>query len=219
MWPDNLGIDVSRESVERLEVYHALLLKWQKAINLVSPKTIDEAWVRHFADSAQIEKFVPRETDGKKRVLADLGCGGGFPGLVLAMMRPDLEYHLIESDERKCQFMRTVSRETKPCDSKRTESNVDIVVHNQRIEDALEGITPDIVTARALADLSALLTFIQPWCAQNPDLECLFLKGGNVGAELESARKYFDFDCEQHSSLTDPQGRILHLKNIKNMLV
>lgn len=210
MWPDHLDINVSRESVDRLEIYHTQLLKWQRAINIVSPKTIDDAWVRHLADSAQIEQFVPRETSGEKIVLADLGCGGGFPGLVLAMMRPDIEYHLIESDERKCQFMRTVSRETKL-----PESNVDITVHNQRIEDAIEGISPNIVTARALADLKSLLDYVVPWFLVEPDLECIFLKGANAGAEIEKARQLYSFDCEQHPSLTNADARILHLKNIR----
>ena len=210
MWPDHLDINVSRESVERLEQYHALLLKWQKAINLVSPNTIDDAWVRHFADSAQIERYVPRET----KVLADLGCGGGFPGLVLAMMRPEISYHFVESDDRKCQFMRTVSRETKLCDSKRAESNVDITVHNLRIENAIAVIKPDIITARALASLSVLLDCVWPWARENKKLECLFLKGANVGAEIDEAYQSYNFDCEQYPSLTDSAGRILRIKNI-----
>lgn len=211
MWPDCLDINVSRESAHRLEQYHALLLKWQKAINLVSPNTVDEAWVRHFADSVQIERYVPRET----KVLADLGCGGGFPGLVLAMVRPDISYHFVESDDRKCQFMRTVSRETKLCDSKRAESNVDITVHNMRIEDAIAVVKPDIVTARALTSLPALLDYVWPWAIDNEKLECLFMKGAHVGAEIDEACNLYSFDCEQYPSLTDSAARILHIKNIQ----
>lgn len=204
MWPDNLNIDVSRETREKLETYHALLLKWQKAINLVSSKTVDEAWIRHFADSAQIERHIPFDVSRESRTLVDLGSGAGFPGLVLAIMRPDLKVRLIESDERKCQFLRTVSRET----------NVDVVVHNSRIEDVQNDICPDIIMARALADLKTLLGYIEPWVLASPKLECLFLKGARADEELDCAREAFFFDCEQFPSVSDPQARILHLRNI-----
>jgi len=86
--------DLSSDIRERLEAYHALLLKWNPVINLVSKNTIADAWQRHFVDSIQIEQYVPE----KAKVYADLGCGGGFPGLVVAIMRPDLDVHLIESE-------------------------------------------------------------------------------------------------------------------------
>jgi 16S rRNA (guanine527-N7)-methyltransferase len=200
MWPESLDIDVSRESIEKLEIYHALLLKWQKAINLVSPKSIDEAWVRHFADSAQIERYVPRGV----KVVADLGSGAGFAGMVLAIMRPELHVHFIESDERKCQFLRTVSRETK----------TPVTVHIQRIEAPIEGFVPDFVTARALADLPTLLGFVADWAALNPALECAFLKGARADDEVADARANFTFDVESHQSLTDPFARILSIKNV-----
>ncbi len=204
MWPKDLNIDVSRETHEKLELYHALLLKWQKAINLVSSKTIDEAWVRHFADSVQIDRHMPFDVSRESRIVFDLGSGAGFPGLVLAILRPDLKVRLIESDERKCQFLKTVSRET----------NVDVTVHNSRIEDVQNDICPDLITARALADLKTLLEYIEPWALASPNLQCLFLKGAKVEEELEGARKYFLFDCEQFPSVTDRQARILHLRNI-----
>ena len=100
--------DVTDDVFAQIELYQTLLVKWNKAINLVSPKTINESWHRHVIDSAQMVRFVPDQT----KIYADLGCGGGFPGLVVALMRPDIETHLVESDERKGQFMRTVVRET-----------------------------------------------------------------------------------------------------------
>ena len=148
MWPESLGLDVPRESIEKLDTYHALLLKWQKAINLISPKTIDDAWVRHFADSAQLSGYIP---EGAKTIM-DWGSGAGFPAMVLAMLRPSLDVHAVESDERKCQFMRTVSRET----------SVPIRIHTQRIEALeLDSVNPDIITARALASVSVLLDYVR----------------------------------------------------------
>ncbi|MEM7650507.1 MAG: 16S rRNA (guanine(527)-N(7))-methyltransferase RsmG [Pseudomonadota bacterium] len=200
MWPNSLNIEVSRETGEKLKIYHALLLKWQKAINLVSRKTIDEAWIRHFADSAQIEAHVSRESG----VVVDMGSGAGFPGMVLAIMKPELKVHMIESDERKCEFLRTVSRET----------NVDVSVHASRIEEGYNLIKPDIVIARALSDLSSLLEYVMPWAEVNPDLECVFLKGAQAKQEIEAAKELYDFTVNTNPSKTDSEGCILKIKNI-----
>src|SRR5262245_1521225 len=98
--------NVSRETFQRLEVYAELLKKWQRAINLLSPGTLENIWDRHFADSIQITNLIPM---GMKKVV-DLGSGAGFPAMVLSIARPDLDIHLIESDSRKCEFLKNVSR-------------------------------------------------------------------------------------------------------------
>ena len=145
-------IDLTLEQKEQLEAYHKLLFKWQKAINLISPKTLQDSWSRHFLDSAQIYKFIPESA----KTYADLGCGGGFPGLVIAILKPELQTTLVESDERKGQFMRTVIREAGISNAK---------VVTERIEHYVEGTetTPDLVSARALASLDKLCKFVLPW--------------------------------------------------------
>ena len=204
MRPEDLLHNVSRESIEKLEIYHKLLIKWQKAINLVSPKTLDEAWGRHFLDSVQIARYISPSV----KVVADIGSGGGFPGLVLAILRPDLRVHLIESDGRKCQFLKAVSRET--------ETNVD--VRATRIEYMDENFTPDCVTARALADLPTLLSFCMPWAERNPDLEAVLMKGAKTQEEVSTAQALYDFEHEVHASSTDPQGRVLHIHKMSPKL-
>lgn len=191
---------VSRESFEKLKAYHALLLKWQKAINLISPKTIQDSWQRHFIDSAQLAEYIPDSV----KTIADLGSGAGFPGLVLAIMRPDLGVHLVESDERKAQFLRTVSRETQ----------APVMVHNERIE-KIESLKPGLVTARALADLGALFEYCEDWAMQNPDLKMLFLKGRNYAEEVAAAREIYDFDIAEHESQTSGESRILFISGLK----
>ena len=124
-----------------LKHYYGLLLKWQKTINLVSPSTLDDAWNRHFEDSIQVVSYIPENM----KILCDIGSGAGFPGLVIAIERPDIQVHLVESDSRKCAFMRTVSRETNL-------SNV--TIHNDRIENVIGDIDADYVSARALASLN-----------------------------------------------------------------
>ena len=204
MSPEDVLHNVSRESIEKLKVYQRLLVKWQKAINLVSPKTIDDAWERHFLDSAQISRLVGPHI----KTVADIGSGGGFPGLVLAILRPELEMHLIESDQRKCQFLRAVSRET---DAK-------ISVRSTRIEDLEDDFTPDCVTARALADLPKLLSFCEPWVQRNPKLEAVLMKGAKTEQEVAAAHEIYDFQCDIHDSLTDPQGRLLYIHTLSPKL-
>jgi 16S rRNA (guanine527-N7)-methyltransferase len=194
-------IPLPNEIFGQIETYHDLLVKWQKAINLVSPKTIPESWHRHFLDSAQIAKFVP-----DTGVLADIGSGAGFPGLVVAMMKPQLQVHMIESDERKGQFMRTVSRET---------GLKTVTIHTNRIEISHSLVQPDIVTARALKSLPELLDFVWPWAEANPKLLCCFLKGRGAEDEIETARKRYMFEIEKHQSITEQDAAIVIVKGIR----
>lgn len=194
--------NVSRETLGKIATYHALLLKWNKAINLVSPKTLPEAWERHFIDSAQVAAFIP---EGVK-VYADLGCGGGFPGLVIAMMRPEIEVHLVESDERKCQFMRNVSRET---------SLGNVTIHTKRIENAIDDIAPDFITARALASLKALFDYIYPWIDQNPKIQMAFMKGQKAEEEIAEAQGVYNFNVQLHESITDAQASVLTIQDLR----
>ncbi len=194
--------DVSRESFGNLEIYHALLLKWQKTINLVSPKTLPEVWDRHFVDSAQIVKHIPA---GVTRVV-DLGSGGGFPSLVLAILRPDLEVHAIESDERKAQFLRRVSRET----------SAGLQVHNARVEAVIGDLAPDLVTARAFASLSDILGYCAPLFHVNHcDVPLLLMKGRGVVEEITAAQENYDFDAQTFPSITDPEASLLYIKAVQ----
>lgn len=199
MLPDALYDSVSRETQDKLDVYHGLLLKWQKAINLVSPSTLSAAKQRHFLDSLQILPLISDDT----KVLYDIGSGAGFPGLVVAVSRSDIDIHLIESDERKGQFLRTVSRETE----------TPITVHTERIEQT-DLPAPDVVTARALADLSLLFGFCEGWTLKNSALEMVFMKGRSFEAEIDAARAIYDFDVERQPSITGEGAVILKVTNL-----
>jgi 16S rRNA (guanine527-N7)-methyltransferase len=190
--------NVSRETQTKFDHYALLLRKWQRAINLVSKSTLDDIENRHIADSQQLAIYI----DKQARVY-DLGSGAGFPGLVLAMLRPDLDVHLIESDQRKCQFLRTVSRET----------NTDICIHNKRIE-ALDLPAPDIVTARAFASLSEILAYVRDWARASPGLKLVLLKGAYVAEEIEAAKDIYNFMAELTPSQTG-DGYIVAIRDIK----
>ncbi|MBI1260255.1 MAG: 16S rRNA (guanine(527)-N(7))-methyltransferase RsmG [Rhizobiales bacterium] len=195
--------DVSRETMAALETYESLLLKWQKSINLVSNASLDSLWTRHMLDSAQLAALAPADT----RRWLDLGSGGGFPGLVVAIMwreRPDFHLHLVESDQRKAIFMREVVRQTAAPAS----------VHVCRIEDFdwPEPQKPRIVSARALAPLDRLLGWAAPFF--DPETIGLFLKGQGLSDELTLARKDWIFNQEITSSQSDPSGTILTIRGL-----
>lgn len=200
MLPDDISVrfNVSCETIEKLKIYEALLRKWQRAINLVASSTIDQAWERHFADSLQLMAFMPTQA-----CVADLGAGAGFPGLVLAIARPDLEMHLIESDTRKAEFLKNVSRETA----------TPVTVHNARAESVLPRIEPQIITARAFAALKDILTLCAPILNHAPQF--VLLKGSTAAQEITQASETHGFLTTCHPSLTDPKAQILHLHNAR----
>lgn len=187
---------VSRETLDRLAAYEALLRKWNPAINLVARSTLDDVWERHFADSAQLFALLPAGT----QVLVDLGSGAGFPGLVLAILGVP-EVHLIESDGRKAAFLREVARVT----------GAPATVHAQRAEQA-DAPPADAVSARALADLSALLPLAVRFL--KPGGVCLFPKGRTAADELTRARDSWTMRTEEFPSRTDPSGTLLRLSEI-----
>lgn len=188
---------VSHETLARLQAYHDLLLRWQAKINLIGPATAPMAWRRHFLDSAQLAPLLPADT----RRIADLGSGAGFPGLVLAIIT-GVESHLIESDARKCAFLREAARITA----------APATVHMQRIE-AVKGLTVDVVTARALAPVVDLLRWGAPLL--RPGGSFLLLKGRNVDVELTEATKYWIMAAQHWPSRSDDEGRLLHLSDVR----
>lgn len=198
------SLHVNAAAIDKLKTYVQLLAKWQKAVNLVSGKTLPEAWDRHFVDSAQLLPLIP---DGVRDIV-DIGSGAGFPGLVLAVLRPDIQVSLVESDEKKCQFLKAVSRET----------FLSVRVYSERIENVVDDLAPDLVSARALASLEKLFDFVLPWVEKNPDLVMLFLKGEQAADEVEQAQKRFEFDVERFASETSAQGCILRIRNLRARL-
>lgn len=196
-----LGLaDVSRETLERLDIYARLLEKWNPRINLVAKSTIPDLHERHFRDSAQLWKLV------KARGLwADLGSGGGFPGMVIAILAADGTSHtsvcLVESDRRKAEFLRTVARET----------GVTVDIRAERIE-RLDPLGAAVLSARALADLTSLLDFATRHL--QPDGTALFPKGVTWEKEVSAAREQWNFDLEVIRSELDPASVILKIKSI-----
>jgi 16S rRNA (guanine527-N7)-methyltransferase len=194
-----LGVNVSRETMARLEAYAALLVKWQAKINLVGPATLPDLWRRHFLDSAQLLPLLS-ETPGR---LVDLGSGAGFPGLVLGAMT-GWRVDLIDSDQRKCAFLRQVALEAGILDR--------VAIHAQRFE-AVKPFAADVVTARACAPLDDLLGYAVPFIGESG--RCLFLKGKGVEEELTAAQAHWTMRLERRESMSDPAGTVLVIDQLQ----
>lgn len=196
--------NVSRETAERLDVYSALLHKWNPRINLVSRASLDQHGTRHFADSAQLYDLAEHPVGH----WADLGSGGGFPGLVIAILAAEagtpLRVTLVESDLRKATFLATVIRETG--------------VRAEVLTDRIEEIAPlraDIVSARALADLTTLLGFAARHLADGGS--ALFPKGQSWQEELRQAQSAWQFTARIATSKTDTGSVILNVRGISRV--
>lgn len=215
------AFNVSRETIERLAAYERLLHQWQKAVNLVAPSTLGDVWHRHFADSAQLLPLAPQA-----RTWVDLGSGAGFPGLVIAILLADrravapsphpsrgqgtARITLIESNARKCAFLREIVRETG------IGACVSVDILSIRIETAATQVSlqgPDVVSARALAPLGKLIDLAAPLFASST--VGLFLKGRDAAAELKAAEEAWKFKVELVQSCTERDGRIVVVRGLE----
>lgn len=192
-------LNVSRETFSKLEAFADLVRKWNPKINLVSKNSLDDLWQRHILDSVQV--FELAEGEGH---WVDLGSGGGFPGIVVAILNQEaqtFQVTMVESDHRKCAFLRTAIREL----------SLTALVKTERIEQ-LDGLEADILSARALADLTQLLDFTE--LHLNPDGIVLFPKGQNWQSEDSDAKKVWTYALEAIESKTNPAAAILKIKDI-----
>jgi 16S rRNA (guanine527-N7)-methyltransferase len=194
---------VSRETVERLDRFAALLLERQQQINLIAPSTAPVVWTRHIADSLQLPALAP-----DARVWADFGSGAGFPGLVIACAladTPGAKIHLVESSTKKAAFLREAAEAT----------GAPALVHAQRVADFVKAAPPGIqaLTARAFAPLADLCTAAYPLLIRGA--VGVFPKGQGVAAELTEAAKCWKIQATLAASRTDPQARIVVVRGLE----
>jgi 16S rRNA (guanine527-N7)-methyltransferase len=192
---------VSRETFDRLARFEGLFLKWNRRINLAAPSTLGNVWQRHILDSAQLMPLAPVASHW-----LDLGAGGGFPGLVVALLLKERggSIDLVESNRKKASFLQAVIGEF----------GLPARVIARRIEES-PGLTAsaDVVTARALAPLPALLDLAAPWLTAGS--RGLFHKGRDYRAEVEESTHRWAFDLVEHRSRVDPQSVILEISGLR----
>lgn len=195
---------ITAACLDRLSLFESLVRKWNPSINVVGRSTVENLWVRHILDSAQLFQAACRDD----RMWLDIGSGGGFPGLVVAVLAeeflPDLTVHLVESDKRKAVFLSEAARQMR----------ARVCVHTCRSED-LPPQGADIVSARALAPLVDLCAHAQRHL--KPGGRCAFLKGAAGEAEIENARKSWDFGVDRIPSKTETTASVLFLRDLKRV--
>jgi 16S rRNA (guanine527-N7)-methyltransferase len=178
-----------------LEAYRVLLLEWNSRMNLIGPATEATFWSRHAWDSAQLLELAPEAL-----TWADLGAGAGLPGVILAAFgkgRAGFHIHLVESMGKRCRFLNLVVETLA----------LPATVHQARAEDLR--LPVEIVTARACAPLSRLLSYARPYLRDGA--VGLFLKGQDVVSDMDDATKSWDFDAEVIPSRSDARGRIVRI--------
>ena len=194
-------VPVSRETAARLDRYAALLLDWYSRFNLIAASTVSRVWTRHIADSLQLVGLVP-----SARKWADLGSGAGLPGVPIACAladQPGAEIHLIESNNKKCAFLREAVRVT----------GAPAIVHPDRVADFSKRYRGEleVITARALAPLPELLSIAYPLLKRGS--QGLFPKGQDVEAELTQAAKCWSIQASLVPSRTDPKSRVVVIRH------
>ncbi len=192
-------IPFAPESLRRLDIYVDLLARWRRVTNLISEHTFNHVWTRHIADSAQLLAYAPRA----ERWI-DLGSGAGFPGMVIAMQlieNPNVRVHCIESDQRKCAFLREVARAT----------GAPVTVHPVRREEiaADSSMAVDVVTARALAPLPRLVELAKVWLERGA--VGLFPRGRTSEAQMNAFSPHTRYQVETFPSKLDAEARIVRI--------
>lgn len=200
--PADFSVSVSRETRRRLEDYASLYERWSSRINLTASSTQKDFWRRHVADSAQLVDLAP-----DARHWIDLGSGGGFPGMVIAILlqdTPGARVELVESNRKKTAFLQAV----------KAQCAASAVIHAERIEDITVRIgTPEIVTARALAPLPKLLDMTAIWLQSGA--RALFHKGRGYAGEIEESHAKWTYDLVIHESRIDAESVILDITNLR----
>ena len=198
-----INLDVSRETIDNLNVYVDILRKWNTTINLVSKGSITDVWKRHILDSAQLFKFVTHDMEK----WLDIGSGAGFPGLVIAILAKgrftNLQVTLIESDKRKCVFLNEVVREL----------DLNVKTLSKRIEDCPPH-DADVISARALTQLENLLSYFTFHGRYN--CKGLFLKGKKIKSDIESVKNIDMFKIKLSPSEVDRTGYIIEVGKKEN---
>lgn len=198
--PTAEDLNVSRETFERLKTFEATILKWNPRINLISRNSVRDLWTRHIIDSLQVFRSIDPKPNW-----VDIGSGGGFPGVIVAIAAheeaPETHVTMVESDQRKSAFLRSAAREC----------GISCTVIAKRIE-KVTPMAADILSARALADLSDLFEFSERHLS--PTGTAIFPKGETWKKEVEAARQRWNFDLNALTSFTNTDAAILKIRSI-----
>ena len=190
--------NVSYETITKLNKYLILLKNSQLKFNLVSNKSLEDIWNRHFLDSFQIIKFI-----GNNKRMLDFGSGAGFPGMVCGICSTNYVY-LIDSNKKKVSFLKQIKKKL---------NLKNVFVYHTRIENFRTKKKFDVICSRAVSSLENLLSYTIDF--SNLNTRFIFLKGKKVDKEIIFSKKKWSYNLKCETSITNKEGKILIIKNLK----
>ena len=174
---EELGIKLSKEQAEMFFDYMNLLLEWNEKINLTAITEEKEVIVKHFVDSLTIAKYIPEGAS-----LVDVGTGAGFPGIPLKIIRDDLKITLLDSLQKRINFLDVVIKELNLENIETIHARVEEFGKNSKYRESFE-----VATSRAVANLSTLTEYLLPLVKVGGIAVCM--KGSSIEEELETSKK------------------------------
>ena len=189
-------MNFTQQQQSLIKIFQDRLLSFNQNYNLIGQSTIDDFYNRHILDSAQIINFLAQ----KQQRFIDFGSGAGLPAIILAILSPDSEFHLIEKSFRKCQFL-----------SSMVQFVPNIKIFQNKIQD-LQDKKYDVITSRAFACLTKILQLSLRFLTKDGRL--ILHKGRKFQEEIDQARKKFQFKVEINNSISSPEGKILIIKDL-----
>ena len=198
-------LQVSRETIESLNIYETLLLENNRKLNLISKSTENIIKTRHILDSAQVIDFI----DKNCKVCADLGTGAGFPGIVLSLMFREKKYpiriDLYEKSPKKCQFLSKVVKEL----------NLNALVLEKNVFEQ-KNLEAGTIVARAFKPIQSIFEIVTKNFKNFKNI-ILFL-GKNGKRTLLDASKVWEFEYKEQKSVTSDDSLIVNITKIKKKI-
>tara|TARA_B110000305_G_scaffold125391_1_gene140410 strand:+ start:561 stop:1178 length:618 start_codon:yes stop_codon:yes gene_type:complete len=195
---------VSRETLKKIEKYCDFLIEYNKKLNLISKSTENIIMSRHIEDSSQLLKYID---SGDKNIL-DIGSGAGFPGIVMYIIKNDLNIEfkldIVEKSSKKCTYLQELCKFLE----------IDVVIHNHDVKN-LEKKNYTTLVSRAFKPLDSFLDILD--MSNITFNKILLLKGQSYNTELSEAEKHWEIKCDTHESVTNPGSKVLVINSVKRI--
>jgi len=195
---------VSRETYKNLLKYREFLLEYNRKINLISKSSEEIVMNRHFEDSAQLMKFI----DKNDKIILDIGSGAGFPGIVMELIKKDLnldfKIELSEKSIKKCTYLQEL------CDYLK----IDVVIHNDDVRKIKRKSFTTLVS-RAFKPIGTFLEIIEQ--GKISFNKILLLKGESYKKEMNQAEKHWEINCDTYDSITNPASKVFVINSVKRI--
>lgn len=172
-----IGLDIAEKESKNLYKYMLLMLEWNENVNLTAITEEKEIIYKHFIDSLSVNKYLTN-----KEKIMDIGTGAGFPGIPLKIFNEDLNFILVDSLNKRINFLEEVKNELNLNKLELVHARAEELAKNKNYRE-----TMDIVVSRAVARLRILAEYMLPFVKKNGI--CICMKGPNIEEEIEESKK------------------------------